>query len=99
MARIPYAARTLISEVTERKPKAKVKAVGEPDGLDVIRSFVFNKETGNWLKPLLEIVDDDRIESFGSGKDGLVVTFVASTAADRRETFLLGEAETADKSE
>lgn len=88
--RLPYAAKTLIDQVAEEKPRAKVEFHGEPDGYGVVRTIKFSKSAGEWLAPLLEAINDDRIESINTTEAGyLHVTFVSTPAADDRAEFPL----------
>lgn len=87
--RIPYAATVLIRQVQERHKRAKAEPVGDPDGFRVQRSIRFDKTSSKSLKPLLEVLDDPRIESLEDDGGALVVTFVATSRADRRDPFPL----------
>lgn len=94
MARLPYAAKTLIAQATARKPRTKAEPHGDVDGLGVHRTIKFNKETSKFLAPLLEQIDDERIEDFEVTEAGyLHVTFVATPDADQRAEFPLSAAE------
>lgn len=92
MSRLPYAAVTLIAQVAEEKPRAKVEPVGEVDGLGVHRTIRFSKSAAKWLTPLLEEVGDPRVQSLNLTDDGLEVTFVATRLADDKEPFPLTDA-------
>lgn len=93
MSRIPYAAQTLIDQVTERRKSAKVTIEQDPDGFDVNRVIKFDKATSAWLRPILEAVADPRIVGLGTVKDQLTVIFSARTNADERDEFALDEAD------
>ena len=95
MSRLPYAAHTLIEQVKAEKKRAKVEEVGEPDGFRVVRTIKFDKQTSKWLAPLLEVIDDDRIEAWGlTDADYLHITFSSGPIADQREQFPLADAKT-----
>lgn len=92
--RIPYAAEQLRTQVLALKPRAKVETFGEPDGLRVVRSLVFNKATSNWLRPIMEVIDptDPRIVDLADDDQGrLVVTFSHLPLADHRDPFPLAQ--------
>lgn len=98
MSRIPHAARTLIQQVTEAKPKATAEPHGDPDGLDVQRTIRFNKATSKWLAPILEHMGDPRIEEVEMTDAGyLHVTFVPTVDADGTQQFPLSAAEQVSK--
>lgn len=91
--RIPYAAKTLISQMQQRNKNAKGTPVGDPDGFNVQRTVAFDKNSSKFLARVLPELDDDRISSFEE-KDGVVeVTFSPRTNADQRDEFPLAEAE------
>lgn len=92
MTRLPYAAKVLMDQVEEAKPRSRSETVGDPDGLGVYRTIRFSKSAGKWLAPLLETIEDERIESFDLDDDGLVVTFVHTPNADSRTPFPLDAA-------
>ena len=95
MPRLPYAARRLVEDIHLLRPKAKVEMtpVGDADGLDVYRTFVFNKATVKWLAPIIEGVDDRRIVGSGVNDKGLLeVIFSHRSIADDRSPFRLTEA-------
>jgi hypothetical protein len=93
--RIPYAAKVLIDQTTERRPHTNASMVGHPDGFGVIRSIKFNKATSTWLAPLLEAIGDERIEALElDGKGLLTVTFIPGIEADFKHPFPLDAAET-----
>jgi hypothetical protein len=88
--RLPRAASTLMSQVSARKPRTTVEPHGDPDGLGVVRSIIFNKATGTWLTPILEAIADPRIQSVETQDGGrVVVTFVHTIYADRTAEFPL----------
>lgn len=91
--RIPHAATQLIEQVTAERKSAKYEREGEPDGLEVIRTISFDKGTSTWLKPILEAVEDERIQEMHLLKDRLHVTFTAGPEADSREEFPLADAD------
>ena len=95
MARLPYAAKQLISQVEAEKPKATHEVTDEPDGLNVHRTIKFDKRTSKWLAPLLDQIEDERIAEASLTDAGyLHVTFVAGPVADQRWEFPLADAET-----
>lgn len=97
--RLPYAAEVLIDQVQEQKPKATYEE-GDPDGFDVVRTVKFDKATSKWLAPLLEVVEDWRIEEVNLTDAGyLHVTFIGGTDADARDPFPLDAAEQIVKAE
>ena len=93
MPRLPYAAQTLIDQVTAERKSAKVTP-GDPDGLDVYRTVEFDKATSKWLAPILQEIDDERIIGAGISHDVLTVVFTHRTVADDRAEFPLTDAET-----
>jgi len=100
MARQTYAAKALIEQVQAEKPKATIENHGDPDGLGVYRTLKFDKTTSKWLAPLLEVINDPRIDSAEVTDAGyLHVTFVPNRAADDRAQFALDEAAAALKNE
>lgn len=93
--RLPYAARTLIEQVTDKKPRTKAEPFGDLDGFGVARTIRFNKATGTWLAPLLDEIRDPRIQEHHlTGGGYLHVTFVADRRADDKSEFPLDAAET-----
>lgn len=95
MARLPYAATTLIETVQSLKTDAKWWEADEPDGLDVIRAIRFDKKTSDWLIPLLDALDDERVESLTRNDNNqAVVTFSPRPVADRKDPFPLEDAQT-----
>jgi hypothetical protein len=93
MPRLPYAAVTLAEQVRVERPKAKMEPTEGPDGLGVYRTVKFDKRTSDWLYPLLEVIDDSRIEEFHVTEAGyLHVTFIPQPQADQRTRFPLAEA-------
>lgn len=88
--RLPRAASTLVKQVAAAKPRTKASPHGDPDGLGVVRSVIFNKATSTWLSPILEAIEDTRVERLELQDDGrLVVTFVSTVYADRTNEFPL----------
>lgn len=75
MARIAYAARTLLNQVGG-------VAVGEPDGLGVIRSVAVDAYSVRG-----PLHDDDRIREWAVAGDVLIVTFVTGRKADLTHPF------------
>jgi hypothetical protein len=87
-----YAARTLADEVRRLRPKAKIRPHGDPDGLGVVRSLLFDKTTGKWLAPILRVIDDRRIGAVATVATGLVVTFSPnSVVSDTRDPFRIAD--------
>lgn len=98
MARLPYAARTLVRQVLEHKPKANYEVHGDPDGLNVNRTIKFDKTVSKWLAPIVEALDDERIAEVELTEAGyLHVTFTEETIADQRTPFNLDDAITVAK--
>lgn len=94
MPRLPYAAKTLIAQVQERKPRTTYETVGEPDGFNVHRAIKFSKAASEWLAPIMEQISDRRVHSVNLTKDGyLHVVFTSRSYADDREAFPLDDAE------
>jgi hypothetical protein len=87
MPRLPYAAKTLIGQVQDEKPKARPSMVGDVDGLGVWRTIKFDKTTSKWLEPRLD-AGDERLSTVKMTDDGyLHVEFAAGTIADHRHEF------------
>ena len=89
-ARLVPAADQLISQVEDlRKCKA---TLGEPDGLNRIRSITFDAATSRWLTPILDAIGDPRIRTVtANGRGRATVTFVSDYRADFRGEFPLAE--------
>jgi hypothetical protein len=81
MARLPHAAKTLRRQVLDKHPRSTVEGFGDPDGLGVVRTLRLSKSASDWLAPLLEVIDDDRME------------FTGRPVADQRQEFPLTDAE------
>jgi hypothetical protein len=92
MSLVP-AARQLVDEVEAAHPKAKVKIIGDPDGIGVHRQVSFDAATTKWLTPLLDAVQDERVLSVDAESNRTVITFVADTRADFAQPFGLAEAD------
>jgi hypothetical protein len=98
--RTPRAARTLIRQVREglnRKPDSKAgaetaRAVDEPDGFGVHRTFEFDKVASKGLKDTLEALGDPRIVEVTEEKGHVLVTFSPRTIADDSTDFALDDA-------
>lgn len=75
MARIAYAARTLLEQVGGQ-------AVGDPDGIGVIRSVAVDAYA---VRGPLHL--DDRISEWAVVDDTLIVTFVTGRKADLTHPF------------
>lgn len=93
MTDYPPAARRLIIQVTEHKPEAEVKPVGDPDGFGITRSISFDAKTSKWLAPILEACADERIAEVDSQGRKTVVTFVPDIRADFARPFAIDEAD------
>lgn len=94
MARLPHAAKTLRRQVLDRHPRSTVEGFGDPDGLGVVRTLRFSKSAGQWLAPLLEVIDDNRIVRAEVTDAGyLHVEFSGRPVADQRQEFPLTEAQ------
>jgi hypothetical protein len=94
VSRETYAAKQLTQQVRERFPDADATA-GEPDGIGVRREVTYDKETSDWLAPLLDAIVplDQRIDDYVVNNDELTVTFTTSNAADDRTPFPLDDVE------
>lgn len=92
MSTLPPAARQLIAQVAEDGKKFSAKAVGDADGIGVHRAVEFDATTSKWLAPVLDVVDDPRIENVDyNGKGRLTVTFVPDTRSDFTTPFPINE--------
>lgn len=99
MPRIPHAMKTLIDEVTAERKTAKYET-GDEDGLGVFRSVTFDKPTTKWLGHAFDYVEDDRIIGYSVSKDQMTVLFShRSSEADRKDGFLIADAQTVASSE
>lgn len=99
MPRMPYAMKTLLDEITGERKSAKYE-VGDEDGLGVYRSVTFDKPTTKWLGHTFDYVEDDRIIGYSVSKDQMTVLFShKSSEADRKDGFLIPEAQTVAASE
>ena len=87
MSRLVRAGQTLGSEVAALRPKAKMKIVGEPDGLDRFRAITYDAATMKWLVPILEALEDPRVASVDEVGKSTRVTFVPDSRADRGHPF------------
>lgn len=96
MPRLPYAAVTLIEQVTAQRKRAKAQPQGDTDGLNVHRSISFDKPTSKWLAPLLTDTTDRRIVGVADDGGRLVITFSPRTIADDRTPFSLDLADPAE---
>lgn len=94
MSLVPAAAQ-LIAEVESAHPKAKAKTIGDPDGLGFHRQVSFDAATTKWLVPLLDLIEDPRIDSIDSESNRTVITLVSDTRADFAEPFGLDLADAA----
>lgn len=94
MARLPHAAKTLRRQVLEKHPRSTVEGFGDPDGLGVVRTLRLSKSASDWLAPLLEVIDDNRIvRSEVTDAGYLHVEFSGRPVADQRQEFPLADAE------
>lgn len=87
MTDYPPAARRLISQVVDHRPDAEVTSNGEADGYGVTRSVTFDAKTSKWLDPILEAIDDPRIEQVTHKAKRATVTFVGDVRADFSHPF------------
>lgn len=93
MPRLPYAAKVLIETVQAEKPKATYEVADEPDGFGVHRTIKFDKRTSKWLEPILDQIEDERIEDCHLTDNGyLHVTYVAGPVADQRWPYPIADA-------
>lgn len=91
--RFPYAAKQLLRQAQEQRPKAKMTAQGDPDGLGVHRTIVFDKRTSTYLAPLLDQIKDPRITEHHLTNAGyLHVTFTPTWRGDVKDPFPLADA-------
>lgn len=88
MARITWGAETLIEQARALRDEVEVD-YGEPDGLDVIRTVRFDKDTSRWLGPVLAVQLDPRIKLLDMAAGYLSVTFQEGVIADERDPFPL----------
>jgi len=89
--RQPYAMKTLIEQVSQKREDATATA-DEADGLGVYRQVTFDEETSNWLEPIIGVIaqKDRRINSYFTSRGGmLIINFVSDYRADSREPFAL----------
>jgi hypothetical protein len=99
MPRMPYAMKALIDEVAAARKTAKFD-LGDEDGLGVYRSVTFDKATTKWLGHAFDYVEDDRIIGYSVSKDQMTVLFShRSSEADRKDGFLIADAQTVAASE
>jgi hypothetical protein len=90
MARLPYAARSLVRQIMADHPKMEYEPHGDPDGLNVHRTIRFDKATSEALGAAITQMDDPRIEEASVTEAGyLHVTFVGKPIADQRGDFAL----------
>jgi hypothetical protein len=92
MPEYPPAAKRLISQVMDHHPEAEVTGNGEVDGYGVTRAVTFDAKTSKWLDPILEAIDDDRIEQVTHKAKKATVTFVGDVRADYAHDFAIDEA-------
>lgn len=93
MARVPHAAKTLLSQVQSKYKSASIETVGDADGFGVHRTVRFGKTESKWLAKVLPLIDDPRIVKITRG-ERVTVTFTPGTPADTRQPFPLDEADT-----
>jgi osmotically-inducible protein OsmY len=95
MSRIPHAATSLIAEVQAKRKSAKYETVGDPDGLDTVRTIAFDKATTKALEDALtaSLEVDERVAELHTKDGKLHVTFVPGIAADYTQPFNIGEAD------
>ena len=92
MPRLAPAAQQLLDQVGETRTSMKKVTLGDPDGLDRIRSLTFDATTSRWLVPILDAIGDPRIgEIHYEGKGRATVTFVSDYRADFKTPFPLDE--------
>ena len=92
MPRLVPAAQQLLDQVGEARTSMKKVTLGDPDGLDRIRSITFDATTSRWLVPILDAVRDSRIKEIEwAGKGRAKVTFVSDYRADFKAPFPLTE--------
>lgn len=89
MPRAPYAMKTLVKQVSERREDAQAE-YGDADGLGVYRTVTFDDSTSGWLADLSAVFLDPRVASSSLSDDGsLTVTFVPDIRADQANDFPL----------
>lgn len=88
MSYVVPAATQLAKQVQELRPEATVTYDDKIDGLGYVRTVHFDAATQKWLSPILDVINDERIEAHG-GKGG--VQFVGDTRADFATEYPLAE--------
>lgn len=92
MSKYPPAAYRLLQQVqTLRGGDVTMTPIGEPDGFGITRTVKFDEGTADWLEPVLNVLEDPRIEQACEGQ----VTFVPDIRADFRHGFDLESADAA----
>lgn len=92
MPRLAPAAQQLIDQVGEARTSMKKVTLGDPDGLDRIRSVTFDATTSRWLVPILDAISDERIRTVEwAGKGRATIHFVSDYRADFKTPFPIDE--------
>lgn len=81
------AAQQLADQVTELREGASYTVDPEVDGLGFHRTVIFDKDTAEWLAPILDVLKDERIHSYNSDEGDLAVNFVGDTRADFAQEY------------
>jgi hypothetical protein len=94
MNRQPFAMKTLIRQVTDKRPDV-VAVASLPDGFGVYRTVSFDHDVSEWLAPIIEAnASDVRIASHSVSDEGVLrVDFVTDHRADSSAPFRIKEAE------
>lgn len=100
MARMPHAAKVLRNQINDKlrrspdseKGAGTFTAVGDPDGLDVVRSFELDPQASKIVKALVDGGwDDPRISGVevagAKNSPKVTLTFASGISADRRDPF------------
>lgn len=84
-ARLVPAAQQLLDQLRDRKTKP---VLGQPDGLDRIRSITFDAATSRWLVPIMEAIDDPRVRDIHTnGRGRATIRFVSNFRADFKDPY------------
>lgn len=86
MPRIPQAAKQLVKQVREIDPDITA-TTSHPDGFRINRVVRFTGPNLSWLHESLVAIGDNRIDYVDLGDDEVVIGFVATVAADKKDPF------------
>jgi len=87
---LPRGAEQLVQQATDYEG-VTYEVTGEPDGFGVHREVTFDKETSKWLAPVLQAIEDDRIERMEDRRGKLAVIFVPDARADFDHEYPIDE--------